>query len=320
MGTQKVITHHELNKYLLESKTHTNCKPIDQIVMGNEAADLDSMASSIVYAYFLNTLDKDSVVPIIPIPRADFKLRTEAVYVFEQAGIDLNYLIFMDDVNFEKIMKDDTRLVLVDHNRLSTLYKPYGERVCLILDHHRDEGLYPNVHRVIEPVGSTATLVGEELINHNARLHNSDPIDENIAVLLCGTILLDTVNLSPKAQRATPRDEKIVTILLESCPLDRDGYFKKIQEEKFNTSNLNTFDLLRKDYKKFEFGQIRCGIASTLLPLVKWGKNDNALCPVFESYAQKRSLDLLLSMNAYIDPGFNRDLAVFAKDEKLHHG
>ncbi|MCP4718218.1 MAG: pyrophosphatase, partial [Desulfobacteraceae bacterium] len=47
---------------------------------------------------------------------------------------------------------------------------------------------------------------------------------------------------------------------------------------------------------------------------------DNALCPVFESYAQKRSLDLLLSMNAYIDPGFNRDLAVFAKDEKLHHG
>ncbi|MCP3942810.1 MAG: hypothetical protein GY710_15175 [Desulfobacteraceae bacterium] len=306
-----------LNQYLVESKTYINNKTVDQFVMGNEAADLDSIASSIVYAYFLNILHKDKhIVPIIPIPRADFKLRTEVVYVFKLTGINPNHLTFLDDMNFEELMKHDIQLILVDHNKLSSRYKHYKDRVCHILDHHKNEGLYPQVHkRVIEPVGSTATLVGEQIIDHNA-----DLIDKQIAVLLCNTILLDTINLSPKAKRTTPKDKKITTILLQSCPRDQNEYFKKIQEEKFNISIFDTHDLLCKDYKEFELGQIRYGIASTLLSLTKWGQKDKNLCLAFESHAQRRGLGLLLSMNAYTDPGFHRDLAVYVKDKQIHDG
>ncbi len=306
---------HALNQYLIESKTDINYKSIDYLVMGNEAADLDSMASAIAYAYLMAARENDKIiVPVMPILRADFKLRTEAVYVFDQAGIDLNNLVFLDDMKVEEVVKQVTGLVLVDHNKLSGSWDQYGDKVAIILDHHRDENLYPHAgKKVIEPVGSTTTLVGEELIN----LH-PDFIDAHLALLLCGTILLDTVNLDPAAGRVTPKDEEIAGVLMKSCPLEQEVYFNKVQEAKFNTADLGTFDLLRKDYKEFKFDRTTCGIASALLPMIQWGKKDTELSLGFESYVQRRSLDLLLSMNAYTDPGFNRDLAVYCKDAGLH--
>lgn len=306
---------HELNHYLVESKTDIRFKPIDYLVMGNEAADLDSMASAIAYAYLMAARKKNkTIVPVMPILRADFKLRSEAVYVFGQAGIDLNSLVFLDDMDFKEVMKRVTGLVLVDHNKLSALCETHGDKVAIILDHHKDENLYPHAARkVIEPVGSTATLVGEDLI-----ARQPDLIDDHLALLLCGTILLDTVNLDPEAGRTTPRDRKIAGILMKSCPLEQNDYFDQVQKSKFDTGGLGTLDLLRKDYKEFHFNEIRCGIASVLFPMTQWGKKDGELCLGFESYVQRRSLDLLLSMNAYTDQGFTRDLAVYCKDVCLH--
>ena len=309
------MSPHALNRYLIESKTDINYKSIDYLVMGNEAADLDSMASAIAYAYLLAATESDkTIVPVMPILRTDFKLRTEAVYVFDQAGINFKNLIFMDDMDFETVVERVTGLVLVDHNKLSGSLNQYGDKVAIILDHHRNENLYPHaVKKVIEPVGSTATLVGEELITHCP-----DFVDTHLALLLCGTILLDTVNLDPAAGRVTPRDEKIAAVLMKSCPLGQAEYFDKVQQAKFNTADLGTFDLLRKDYKEFKFSKIFCGIASALLPLVQWGAKDTELCLGFESYAHRRNLDLLLSMNAYTDTGFSRDLAIYCKDTDRH--
>ena len=65
------------------------------IVMGNEASDLDSMASAVLYAYYLS-LEDPSCNPkaLINIPRGDFKLRTEATFLFNEAGIDESVLNF----------------------------------------------------------------------------------------------------------------------------------------------------------------------------------------------------------------------------------
>lgn len=304
----------DLNKYLSASKTDISDTSIDLLVMGNEAADLDSMASAITYAYLLAaTYEDKTIVPLMPINRADFKLRTEAVYVFAQAGIDLKKLIFMDDVEFEALMNQVAGLVMVDHNRLPVSIEKFEDKVAIIIDHHRDEGLYRASQKVISPVGSCATLVGEEMIRDNP-----DLVDEAISLLLGGTILLDTVNLNPGAGRVTPADEKIAAVFLKSCPFDRDSYFKKIHKAKFNTDGLNTYDLLRKDYKEFQFSNHACGIASVLLPLSEWAERDNKLCCGFESWAQTCRIDILLSMNAFTDQTFNRELAVYCKSAGLH--
>jgi exopolyphosphatase len=282
--------------------------------MGAEAADLDSMASSIAYAYFLNAVENDRViVPLIPIVRDDFKLRTEAAYVFDRAGINIKSLIFLDDIDFKTVVKRVVGLVLVDHNQLPDPLSHLQDKVAVILDHHRNQGLYPHaVKRVIEPVGSTATLVGEELIAHCPNI-----IDGHLALLLWGTILLDTVNLDHGACRVTSRDEQTASVLMGLCPVDQTEYFGKIQAARFNNALLSTFDLLRKDYKEFKSGRISWGIASVLLPLDQWGKRDTELCLGFEDYLHRRNLNLLISMNAYRTPRFSRDLAVYSTAKAL---
>ncbi len=133
------MTDHQLNRYLIDAKTDINYKSIDTLVMGNEACDLDSMASALAYAYVLSCSDKEkNIVPLMPIIRGDFKLRTEAVYVFDQAGIDLSNVVFLDDINLERLMEKVKCLALVDHNKLSAPCEPYGNKVAIILDHHRD--------------------------------------------------------------------------------------------------------------------------------------------------------------------------------------
>jgi exopolyphosphatase len=306
-----------LNSYLAETKNNITQYGSKQIVIGNEAADLDSMVSSIVHAYYLackNRAINHYVAPIMPIPREDFKLRPEAVYVFAKAGIKLNDVLFFDEVDFPELMKGDARIVLVDHNKLSVSLEKYGYKVVGILDHHKDEKLYSHApQKVIVPVGSTATLVAAELL-----ATASDLIDINIAMLLIGTILLDTVNLDVEAGRVTPKDVKIVAELLKNFPIEQSEYFENIQREKFNVANLTTTDLLRKDYKEWNFGTVSCGIASVLLSVEQWGEKDNHLCQKFAAYAKTMSLDILLAMNAYKDPAFKRDIVLFCKYAATH--
>jgi len=303
----------DLLTYLNRSRFHIHKKSIDLLVMGNEASDLDSMVSSITLAYIKGKKDKVAV-PLMPIVRDDFKLRTEAVYLFDRAGINTALLVFLDDIELPGWMEKVNRLALVDHNRLSWPFESYPDKVSMILDHHKDQGLYPHVDtRVISPVGSCATLVGEILIRNYP-----DLIHEQMAVLLAGTILLDTINLDTTAGRVTPRDIKTAQSLLKSCLLDRDEFFKEIQNAKFNTSYLNAHDLLRKDYKAFRSGGKKWGIASLPLSMEDWDKKAVTLCHEFENFAGTHHLDILISMNAYHDPLFTRAIGVYAPDPDSH--
>ncbi len=283
------------------------------VIIGNEAADLDSMASSITFGYLLSLQDVEGVVPVMPIARADFKLRTEAVYVFEEAGINLEDVVFFDEVDFEGLMYDGTELVLVDHNRLSPVIDGYFPNVVAVLDHHKDEGLYQEAMvRVIEPVGSTATLIAMEFDKAGIA------VEKDVAVLLGGTILLDTVNLDPAAGRVTDSDIRVAEKILPLCPIPQEEFFTNIQQEKFSTAGLSTNDLLRKDYKEFQFEAVRCGIGSALLPVSQWQEMDDNLMAGFANYAAKNELGVLLSMNAYTNPDFNRDLVIYCVDKEGH--
>lgn len=263
----------KLSSYLHMSQTNIH-KKIDLLVMGNEAADLDSMASALAFAYIQTISGQGGIIlPLMPIARADFKLRLESVYVFEQAQINPGHLVFLDEICVPAFMDRVDRIALVDHNKLSRLFEPHGEKISIIMDHHTDQNLYPRVRtRVIEPVGSCATLVGELLIREHPALS-----DRCLSMLLGSTILLDTVNLNPGAGRVTPKDQKVARHLLGTWVPDRNLYFKDLQAARFNTSGLTTSDLLRKDYKEFDFGSLRFGISSVCLSIQDWWKRPRAL-------------------------------------------
>jgi exopolyphosphatase len=276
------------------------------VVIGNEAADLDSMVSSIAYGYLITQQNPDEpALPVIGVPRADFILRREAVYLFQKARIRLEDVVFIDEVNLDKILLD-SRLILVDHNRLAENLKKHSDKVVGIIDHHRDEGFYTSAEpRVIKTIGSTATLVAKQFCQYGF------DIGKDLAVLFAGIILLDTVNLDPAAHKATPDDIKIVSQMLPLCPISREDLFEKLQFERFNVHGFSTRDLLRKDYKEYRFGKLKCGIAAVFQTSSKWDEKDSDLVTVFQEFLEYRKLDLLVVMTVSNANSFQRELIVF---------
>lgn len=313
---------HELNWYLAQVTLRAAGGTLAHVVIGNEAADLDSMASAIMYGFFASNDPAGeglAHIPVMNIPRRDFILRTEAEYLFHRLGIDVATLVFIDEIDLGGLHQGPGMgLTLVDHNILSKDQAPYGDAVEAIIDHHEDAGLYPHARlRRIEPVGSTATLVAEMILRDSPAL-----VDEGTATLLLGTILLDTVNLSPEAGRVTPKDNRVAEQLRAAAGGDPNALFDALQAAKFDVAALGTGDLLRKDYKEWEVGSVRYGISSVLTPLANWIAKDPDIVGGLNAYLRSRNLNCLIAMMAYSDAdgAFHREIAVLTPDERLRDG
>ena len=119
------------------------------------ASDMDSIVSSLLYAFFLYVKSqpskKDLYLACINIPREDLALRTETTWIFSQLHIDDEGLLFFPTVE-EKLSvlakKNRLQLILVDHNVLAKQQKPFESSVEEILDHHKDENLYSSLEIV----------------------------------------------------------------------------------------------------------------------------------------------------------------------------
>jgi exopolyphosphatase len=310
---------HRLNAFLTKSRSSLAGAERIHVAMGNEAADLDSMASSILYAFFRSGGGSETAPPVIPlinIPRDDFVLRTEAHYLFRELGLDIAALRFADEIDLETLYQTQRlRLTLIDHNILAAAQARYAGAVEAIVDHHADAGLYQQADpRTIEPVGSAATLVAEAILRERPAL-----IDAGTATLLLATILLDTVNLDPAAKRVTPKDQHVAARLRPVAGTDPDALFARLQAEKFNISSLTTQDLLRKDYKQWHSASIRYGISTILTSLETWIAQDPHFVNGMDAFLRSRDLHCLLAMMAYTDPQqtFRRELAVLVPDPAL---
>jgi len=308
-----------LNAYLAQARSCIDSTDAGTIVIGNEAADLDSMVSAILYGYLVSACAAPGTPPAVPVincPRADLALRTESVYLFAALGVDPDALLFIDEVDLKALYRDGRLdLTLVDHNTLAGDQEELADTVVAVIDHHVDSGLYPKANpRSIELVGSTATLVAEAMLRDKPML-----IDPVSSTLLLGTILLDTVNLDPGAGRVTEKDRIMAARLGEVCNRDAQDLFTKLQVEKFNVSNLGTGDLLRKDYKAWNTQTGTYGMSTVLISTGDWIDRDPDLVEGMKAFALSQRLACLLAMMAYTDiqGTFRRELALCASDPEL---
>ncbi len=63
------------------------------VVMGNEASDMDSVVTSVIYAYLCSHISGSIFVPILSIPKEDLKLRTDQFYLFKRLGFNYDLII-----------------------------------------------------------------------------------------------------------------------------------------------------------------------------------------------------------------------------------
>ncbi|WP_020586627.1 DHHA2 domain-containing protein [Desulfobacter curvatus] len=307
-----------LNLFLSDARSRAQTQDIDMLVFGNEAADLDSVVSAIGLAWVLgNGNNPCTALPLIPIKRDDFRLKTESRWVLSQTGIDTENLFFLDDIQpLEMLISRVKGFALVDHNRPANGFLKYEEKIKFIMDHHENLKLYPYALGRIEPVGSCATLVGEDLINNNEE-GPAGKIPGSLAALLLGAILIDTVNLDPKAGRMTPRDQAVAKHLKPIAGLDADTFYQGIRAAKSDISEMDTRDLLRRDCKTFQFNKVNCTVASVPLALEQWMVRDMDLAKGIETYAGEVQADILMTMNTQRTPEFSRGISVFCKSPVL---
>ncbi|KAI9015163.1 hypothetical protein BC832DRAFT_589616 [Gaertneriomyces semiglobifer] len=302
------------------------------LVIGNEASDLDSLVSSIAFSCLRHrqhsSADARIYVPVVPIPRKDFPLRTECTYALRtcfQSNSFSDALIFWDD--FELVVPKlpaTTEVVLTDHNVpssvLQALITQFGWRISGIIDHHQDSGLFPDADpRIVCPTGSATTLVTE-------MWKNTDLVpDALLAKMMLYTILLDTVGLKEEYGRTTPRDNVAVRYLLQTIGHAEDGsdvvedMFKAIQAAKMDITHLSARDLLRKDYKQWQADGSRYGISSVTWDFQSWINRDGAENIAAEclEWMKANDLDILVVMTAFDHGngfgGFCRELVIFFK-------
>ncbi|KAL2164818.1 hypothetical protein VTH06DRAFT_114 [Thermothelomyces fergusii] len=266
-------------------------------VVGNESADLDSICSALLLAYFRTHTPPHALhIPVSNLPRADLALRPELNAALGPAGLNPDDLITLTDLPRDGLKPEDTRWLLVDHNALTgELAKSFSSRVVGCIDHHEDEGviphdLPPDQPRIIEKCGSSMSLVLEHCKSTWDALSNlpceeeaegsgSTPAavcDAHLARLALAPILIDTTNLTSK-DKTTDRDvraaelaeSKLLPSLLPASlsspspePYDRQTYHDTLAALKEQIDGLSYRDVLRKDYKRWTEGPLTLGVSA----------------------------------------------------------
>lgn len=141
-------------------------------VLGNEAGDMDSCVSAVMFALLLSERHDRDCIPVLNIPRSEFTLRPDVVFAFDTAGLSADMLTFRDDIPlfssasdaFSKLRMGNATgtafsVILVDHNVLATFQDHLAPFVIGIIDHHNDIGRYPRALRTIASAGSCASIV-----------------------------------------------------------------------------------------------------------------------------------------------------------------
>lgn len=287
-----------------------------RIVCGNQSADFDSVASAVTYAYCSYCKDpKHPVIPIISVARDDLHLRMDIVRALNRMSITEDLLFFVEDL---KVFKEKYGLVdaiLVDHNEVEHTLKSYVDNVSGIIDHHEDQKLYPSAElRIVKTTGSCSSLV----FNYWHKMIGDLNLIEDAALLSLGAAVIDTSNFHFKVEQPDLEALKLYEKVLPH--FDRDSYYKQIRHDKDDLDGLSIGDILRKDYKEFEFGQscqndkLIVGIASTVKPLSwfysKYGGESNFREACLDAQKQ-HNVDLFVVMTAWVcGSEFKRELAI----------
>ncbi|ETM01232.1 hypothetical protein L917_02169 [Phytophthora nicotianae] len=316
------------NEFLRSTRAALTQSPASvHIFMGNEAADADSIVSSLSYAFLHSQQHSDTLsVPVLPILRKELALRCDVSAFFEGLGVDTNALVFVDEFPWEITGESRVEVTLMDHNALNNKKIPHINdlQVVEIVDHHSDLGQHLNAKREVAfadgnaLVASTCTLVAEKL-----KEMESHEVHKLLSTMLLGVIALDSINFDPSAKKVTPRDIKAAEKLEETAFAKKETLFRWLQAEKFNPAHWGKFKLencLQVDYKEFTFATAsedkKVGISSVLLDLeafVLKTKDAAELRKELSEYCKQNELSFLVVMTVFMtqDKQRHRQLLFF---------
>jgi len=225
-----------------------------QIVMGNEAGDLDSLVSAIALAYDIaHTKHKPAkAIPLLQIVNSAIDLRPENKLALQEAKMKGGHedLLTLDDLPFEpaEIGRMVKGIMLVDHNRPLSWW---GTTPVLgIVDHHSDRGVNLTANpRLIEPSGSCSSLITSLVLSHK---HSHGPVPRSLGDLILSAIAIDTKGLK-KGQAIDRLSAEAIFPHSHSSEEDFEETMKdlgkRMKKAKKDLGHLNVTQLIQRDWK-----------------------------------------------------------------------
>ncbi|NXD05352.1 PRUN2 protein, partial [Certhia familiaris] len=230
------------------------------VVLGNKPCDLDSLISTLAYAYFLDKVSPPDVLclPVLNIPRKDFTYFTETRCILEELKIPESYHIFRDEINLHQLNAEGKlSLTLLNSNMLMSEDKSLESAVVQVIN--PDE----QCDRSLELQACSSSLVVKEILQKAPEL-----ITQQLAYLLRGSILFKCMSL--EADRMTEQQEKVLSVLEEKFPdlPPREEIISVLQETQFNAQgSVNIEEVMLKDLKEISDGEIKVAISTVYVPL-----------------------------------------------------
>ncbi|XP_072969118.1 uncharacterized protein [Typha angustifolia] len=287
-----------------------------QAVIGQEIADVGSIASTIMYAFFLNETQISKqlcTVPIINISRTDFNTHAELKWLLRSCRVEEINLVFVDEVDLSSYkFFGNLKIVLLNGDKLPVKQEGLKDALVDIFNRKQDS--------------TCCTLVAEKFAETMPEILAG----QGFSRLLLSGILLDTADL--KNPSCTPKDKYITTLLINGAGrYGCDGLYQMLKYKMFDITDLKVRDILLRDFKKWtrvagkpsstgsRLTVSNIGMSSIGISVKQLLAREDSAAKEVVLFKESQRLQLLIVVSGYYDfqKIFKRDILVCSSSAEL---
>ncbi|MFC1645128.1 manganese-dependent inorganic pyrophosphatase [Patescibacteria group bacterium] len=210
-------------------------------IIGHKNPDTDTICSAIVYEDFLTQKGVEAKAFALG------RINNETRFVFEKYEVE--------EPEHITELPHGTEIILLDHNEESQSVSNLKDLdIVEIIDHHKlkIETDKP-ISIYIEPVGSSCTIIAKKYFESGTEISKT-----NAALLIAG-IISDTLYF--RSPTTTDIDREITEKLNEAAGIeDLEKFSLEMFSAKSDLGDISAEELVRLDYKMFEFGGENYGV------------------------------------------------------------
>ncbi|KAH6823849.1 hypothetical protein C2S53_013104 [Perilla frutescens var. hirtella] len=327
--TESCPSVYKLNKFLKARRDDVNAGVPGRFlhaVIGPDVADVGSVASTIMYAFYLDETIKSKqfcTVPVINMKRANLDANVQ--WLLDSCHIDLSSLFFIDEIDLTYYdLFGSLKLVLVNCDKIPSEQEALREAIVEVF-HCTKSGAYSWVHTVtVQEDVSCSTVIAEKFAMTSPEILAG----QGFSRLLLAGILMDTGNLS--SPRCTPKDKYMATLLINGAGrYGFNGLYQILKPTTNGSYDLKVEDILQKEFKKWTISGRPNAISSRLgasigmssigMSIAQLLSHDSASIQEIMHFQKLEKLGILMVVSGYYDSQkrFKREILVCAESSEL---
>lgn len=251
-------------------------------IIGHQKPDTDAVVSAMALEYLFQKADcfgysQPEAVIVDP-------LNPETVFLFEKFKATAPRMITAQDIN------PDDQVVLIDHNEQSQRLTGLNQdQIVEVIDHHKANVNFSQPIFITFKTWGSSTTIAFHLMQENKVVP-----DKKLASLMLAAVLSDTVGY--KSATTTDKDREIGKELAKLAGItDVAAFTLEIFKAKSNVSSLTDEQIVRNDYKVFDFGKkLFLDQLETVEQDVILSKKKASLLKAMDQVKQAEGVDLIM--------------------------